>query len=358
MDSSLEMELKRRNDEKRSIKYFMRKLVYIGFSFDHHSQTHGGYHQIFDYVSYDYKIDCSHFINKVNKKTDNLLLRIVRHLLRRMTSRPVIPWFVLKCIWLGLTRSDLTFHFIYGENSYYNIKPYIRSGNKVVCSFHQPVEWFYANCWVNRLKQIDEIILVGGKDLQYFQTITGKNNVSYIPHGIRTDFYCPDVTIKKEYMILTVGNWLRDYEFADKVYQQLLKDDHNLRIVVVALPQHLDCLNDNPRIQRCSGISDEKLRDLYQRCSLLFLPLKRYTANNSLLEASACGCNIVIASDSHDNSYIPANYLTMCSMDVKETISAIKKTMSVSVNINLVKYIQQKYSWEIIGKMIDNKIRW
>lgn len=334
-----------------------RKIVYIGFPFKHHKDTHAGYHQIVNYVNYDYVVDCSRFMEKTTREPRNIIDKIIRHVIWRMTKHPVIPWYLFRCIWIGIKHNDVTFHFIYGENTYYNIKPFIRKGNKVVCTFHQPIEWFRDNHWENQMKSLDEIILVGKNELDNFQLMTGRNNVIFIPHGIRTDFYCPNKTIKKERMLLTVGNWLRDYEFANRVYQKLLEQDESLKIVVVAMPEMVKCLIEHPQIQRLSGISDEELRDLYCRCSVLFLPLKRYTANNSLLEASACGCNIVIASDFQDNSYIPTAYLTLSQMNVDEAVSAIWVTMNDSENLPLVYYIQHEFSWEKIGEMIEKRYR-
>lgn len=335
----------------------MRKLIYIGFPFEHHKGTHAGYHQIVDYVDYDDKIDCSRFIENTSRRPRNIGNRIYRHVLWRLTSRPAIPWYLLKCILLGIKNTNVTFHFIYGENTYYNIKPLIRKGNKVVCTLHQPLGWFQNNLWKRRLKSIDEIILVGKSELDGFREVVGDGNVTFIPHGIRTDFYCPDYTVRKERMLLTVGNWLRDYEFADNVYQQMLKQDSELKIVVVAMPEQVKCLTKDPRILCLSGISDDELRDLYRRCSVLFLPLKRYTANNSLLEASACGCNIVISSDFQDNSYIPEHYLSLCPMTLKDTLSAIAQTMSNEINFPLVDFIQKNYSWEKVGEVVTRRYK-
>ncbi|MBE6330813.1 MAG: glycosyltransferase [Bacteroidales bacterium] len=335
----------------------MKKLVYVGFPFKHHKGTHGGYHQIANYVNYDYVVDCSCFMENSSRNPRNLIDRIIRHVVWRITSRPAIPWYLLKCIWIGLRWNDIVFHFIYGENTYCDIKPFIRNGNKIVCTLHQPIEWFRNNHWERKLKSIDEVILVGRSELEKFQKITGKNNVIFIPHGIRTDFYSPDYTKKKERMLLTVGNWLRDYEFANKVYQKLLEQDDELKIVVVAMPKLVECLAKHPRIQCLSGITDEELRNLYRQCSVLFLPLKRYTANNSLLEASACGCNIVIASDYQDNSYMPTNYITLSPMKEDDTVTAIYKTMKDTVNQPLVDYIQHEFSWEKIGDTIEKKYR-
>lgn len=335
----------------------MRKLVYIGFAFDHHKGTHAGYHQIRDYVNYDYRIDCEYFAKGLYRGAETFFERITMRLCGKFFGVNVFPWHILKCILIGLLHNNVTFHFIYGENSYMDFSRFIRKGNRIVCTFHQPFQWFQSPLWLERLKTIDQIILVGNSEVKKFESVVGAGKVSFIPHGIRTDFYCPDTNVKKEHLLLTVGNWLRDYDFANKVYQRLLKDDKQLQIIVVANPSMTKSLQTHPRIRCLTGIIDEELRELYRRCSVLFLPLKRYTANNSLLEAAACGCNIVIASDYKDNSYIPSQYINLCSMNENETVISIKQAFQNPKNYGLADYTHNDYSWEIVGMKTEEKIQ-
>lgn len=331
----------------------MRKLVYVGFAFEHHKNTHAGYHQIRNYVNYDYFIDCKSYFVKTNREPKNYIERQFRRICRKCLGMEVFPWHIFKCIIIGLLRNDVTYHFIYGENSYIPFSKYIRDGNKIVCTFHQPFQWFVDNQWINVLKTIDEIIVVGKYELDFFEKVVGKNRVGFIPHGICTDFYYADNHIQKEHLVLTVGNWLRDYDFADNVYQALLREDERLQITVVAPPKVAESLRPHPRLHFLSGIPDEQLRGLYHRCSVLFLPLIRYTANNSLLEASACGCRIVIASDHQENSYIPSQYLKICSMNLNETISTVKDALYSPKNDGLAEFVHEHYSWVHIGKQIE-----
>ena len=335
----------------------MRKIVYVGFAFKHHKNTHAGYHQIADYVKYDYHIDCNKYMEEANTPPKNLLDRIAKHIYWRLFGFCAVPWFIIRCIYMGIKRNDLTFHFIYGENTYFNFTHFIRSGNKIVCTFHQPIDYFKARRWGKRLKTIDKVILVGNSELGDFQKILGKGKVEFIPHGICTDFYCPDYGISQKHLLLTVGNWLRDYEFANIVYHKLLDEDEDLEIVVVANADRVKDIKKHPRIQFMSGITDESLRQLYRTCSVLFLPLKRYTANNSLLEAAACGCNIVIASNFQDNSYIPDEFLSLCSTNVDECVALINEVMGRKPNMELANYTKAHYSWEKIGVEIAQRLR-
>ena len=202
---------------------------------------------------------------------------------------------------------------------------------------------------MEKLLKTDYIILVGKSEVEQFKKITCKDNVVYIPHGISTDFYNIDKDVKKEPIILTVGNWLRDYEFANKVYSNLLKLDSDISIHIVSSPTNMKYITKNPRITFMHGISDEELRLEYLKCSVLFLPLKRYTANNSLLEASSTGCNIVISSNYPDNSYIPDKYVTLTKMDVTGTTNTILKSHNYDYNEALSEFIKNHYGWELVA---------
>lgn len=330
-----------------------RKLVYVGFAFTHHKGTHAGYHQIERYLRYDYVIDCQSYFEKGQKVYSKLPIgrRVCRRLIQRLFHVNNIPWYLIRILWLGLRYDNLTFHYIYGENVFFPwLKKFMRKGNIVVCTFHQPYSFFQTGqMWKNRIMKSDYIILVGNTEVEDFKKMTGKDNVVYIPHGITTDYYAINHAIKKQNFVLTVGNWLRDYQFANKVYQKLLGNDPNLEIHIVSNLRNKEYVAQSDRIKFMSGITDDELRDEYLKSSVLFLPLKRYTANNSLLEASATGCNIVIASDYPDNSYIPEKYLSIVKMNMDSAVAAVENKLSVEFNDALSAFIVENYSWQVIA---------
>lgn len=339
----------------------MKKLVYIGFAFTHHKGTHAGYHQIREYLNYDYVVDCQSYFDKtqIDYSSLSIIGKIYNRMLKKMFGVSTIPWYLLKIIWLGLRHNNLVFHYIYGENIFFPwVKQLMRKGNIVVCTFHQPYSFFQtSNKWKNKIMQSDYVILVGNTEVECFKKMTGKNNVIYIPHGISTDFYCINKGIKKANVVLTVGSWLRDYEFANKVYEKLLEENPTLEIHVVSNPKNKIYLAESNRIKFMSGITDEELRDEYLKSSVLFLPLTRYTANNSLLEASATGCNIVIASDYPDNSYIPNKYVTIVRMGVEDAVGAICQQLKSEFKESLAEFIENNYSWQVVASKTEKYLR-
>lgn len=298
------------------------KLVYVGFAFEHHLGTHGGYHHIAEYGGYDKFIDCQKYMERWWHPQSNIIAKVWQRLMVRLFGFPFFPAYVLTMMLISL-RYKCVFHIIYGENLYTPWMKRLTRGSKIVCTFHQPYNWFNNKKWLGNLKTIDNIILVGEKEINLFRGVTNKDNVVFIPHGVYTDFYHPIENVSKQNLLLTVGNWLRDYKLADKVYSVFLDKHPDWQVVVVANPTNTKLIHIVDRIKCLNGISDEELRDLYLESSVLFLPLKRYTANNSLLEAAACGCSILISSDNADNSYLPEEYLNIVPMEAKKVLETL-----------------------------------
>lgn len=327
-------------------------LVYIGFAFSHHLGTHGGYHHLEKYGEYDEAIDCQKFIEKCNTPIKNVFDRVKRYIIRRMTGVPFFPWYVAKMLWMGFTHRYCVFHIIYGENLYTPLLRFLPKTNKVVCTFHQPFSWFDNKRWRKNFAMIDAIMLVGEKEVHILKEVIGKDNVKYIPHGVYTDFYKPEYNVKKENLLLTVGNWLRDYNMADRIYTQFLELHPDWKIAVVTNQDNASHIHKDERIKCFFGISDGELKTLYLKSSVLFLPLIRYTANNSLLEAGACGCNILIASDFADNSYIPDDLITIVPMDEEKILSALETMEMNGYKESLAQFVKEHYSWNVIGKEV------
>lgn len=226
-------------------------------------------------------------------------------------------------------------------------------GSKVVVTFHQPYSWFKDSAkWLDRLKKIDEIILVGKSEIQLFRDVTQKDNVHFFPHGICTDFYKPQNSHKKD-MVLMVGNWLRDFTFASKIFAKIENVSPHAEVVVVTNKMNHHYFESNKNVKVLSGITDQELCDLYRKTSCLFLPLQRFTANNALLEAASVGCNILIATDFADNSYIPNDYLSICPVNEDMVINKMTEIMKLDVNYKLSNYVKENFSWPIVAKELE-----
>ena len=334
-----------------------KKLVYVGFAYKHHKGTHAGYQHIKDSLQYDHLIECQKEFEFLffDVKEASLFKRLLRRLYA-VAFGDGCPFAMFRALlYSWMHPENICFHIIYGDNIYakffYKLR---RKNHKVVATVHQPFDNYMSSQKMkNKLLWPDKIIILSNNELKQFNGFTGKQNVVYIPHGICTDFYQPSTN--KEHIVksvLMVGNWLRDFDLAEKVFQKLHTEHPEIRIDMVG------SISNEKRFANIvdyhHGISDDELLHLYQNCSLVYLPLLRFTANNALLEAAATGCKLIIATDNvDDNTYIPNEYLTTTDRTVEDSINAILLNLKEGKkNLSLRQFIVQNYSWEMIGEKV------
>ena len=340
--------------EKRNKKH--THIVYVGFAFKHHITGHGGYHHVADSGLYDYIIDCQSNYERQFSQKCGILSKLWHRIMLRIFGFEAFPLYFFKCLIYAITHKNVIFHLIYGDNLYIPLFRTVRCFSKVVCTFHQPYSFFESGSWQNRLHHLDGIILVSESELELFKDASSNNNVVYIPHGVYTDFFRPSSEVSKSKSILTVGNWLRDYEFANGVYKKFLSSNPDWEVHVVASDINLKRVSDGDRIIKHRGISDEELLNLYRKSSILFLPLLRYTANNALLEAAAAGCNVLIACNHSDNSYIPEQFISIVEMKEDLVLSQMRPIGNRQYNYALSQYVSAHYSWSVVSERTINYI--
>lgn len=330
------------------------RLVYIGFSFHHHLNSHAGYSRIKNYLEYDKQIDVQSFYDNCIKEEPDAIFNIIKRKIKRLLylGYKAFPGYLFKCVWMAVRGGHYTFHFVYPENTYRAMPLLHVRDCKIVLTLHQPYEWYASRSnWIRRLRTANCIIVLSNTELSKYEKLVPDVKIIYLPHGVSSDFYVPD-NQPKENMVLTVGNWLRDFKSANIIYQSLLRRNQNIKIVVVTHPDNRKQITPNDNISYLSGISDEELRNLYRRTSCLFLPLIRYTANNALLEAASVGCPILIASDAADNSYMPDGLIKILPMNLDEVTEQIIEMLDEKIDKKeLSDFVKSNYSWEKVAQM-------
>ena len=207
-------------------------------------------------------------------------------------------------------------HFVDGEHcgllsALYKQKVQFSRNTQLLATFHQP-ESIMRKIVADPgfLNGFDRIHLMSPCQAKYFQPHVIHDKLSVVPHGIASELLYEklpatlvglnvdpaipglDDVVQRKQILLTIGNWLRDFDGLLATAKEMLAYPDIVFVVVskglTLEKQHLD----NVHLLN-QGISDSQLHALYLRAALLFLPLQDGAANNAILEAMAHGLPIV-----------------------------------------------------------------
>lgn len=233
--------------------------------------------------------------------------RVVSRALLSMVDRSGSTWYHRDCLWTELQAawewyrsSNRVFHFTYGENLYRyagSLTRFKRGGNALVATYHTP-GWRTRELvrLPDHIRRLDSVIIMSNSQREYFADVAPNVPCHFVPHGIDVDYFYPprqptarEGTLK----LLCVGAHLRDFETLAQVAGTLLRENFDVSITLICRPDRASTLAGISNVSVLSGLSDADLRTAYQTHHALLLPLRDATANNSLLEALACGLPII-----------------------------------------------------------------
>lgn len=206
-------------------------------------------------------------------------------------------------------------HFLNGERDIRHLGFFKRNfpNTKFCATFHKPPE-ILKQTIPNpiALQKLDAAIAVGINQVDFLKDWLQIDDVAYIPHGVDTQFFVPDIYNKKRNTLLFVGQHLRDFETFNKTVPTLAEKVKDLKVNVVIHPAYKDKILPHSCVNILTGVKDEQLRLLYQEASLLYLPMLDSTACNSLLEAMACGLPIITSKVGGNEIYLKDTSNVLC----------------------------------------------
>ena len=191
-------------------------------------------------------------------------------------------------------------HILYGEDSYRYLsllgRRVRRGGSRLVCTYHQPPD--VLRRVVPRssiLKGLDAVIAVASNQVDFLASVVGSERVYVVPHGVDTDFFCPAHRNQDSSLhCLFVGQWLRDFDTLQGVIELIGRVDPKMHFTVVTSDERAAQFRPLVNTTVRTRVSDAELLLAYQAADLVVLPMLDATANNSILEAMACGLPLVV----------------------------------------------------------------
>lgn len=192
-------------------------------------------------------------------------------------------------------------HVLYVESHFLKLPRFAPKGVELWATAHQPPNlWKSLRHDPELLEGLDQLIVLSTESQRFFEDYL-PGRVHFIPHGVDVDFFSPGpqrLQQDTEFRCVFSGKWLRDLSVLERTVAGVVSRNPHIKfdmIVPVADRdnEHFRRLAGYENVFWHAGLSDEKLRAVYQGASLLFLPLIDCTANNALLEGVACGLPVV-----------------------------------------------------------------
>ncbi len=163
---------------------------------------------------------------------------------------------------------------------------------KIFAMFHQPPQKLSSLINLNLIKYLDCCIVLTSYQADFLSSYIPNEKIVVVPHGVNTDYFFPRRRRSEEhkFICLSVGSWMRDYTTAFDVAGLLIEEkDIEFHIVSSSVEPPRGLKN----VYMHRNIPDNELLMLYQKASVLFMPLYDATANNVLLEALSCGLPVI-----------------------------------------------------------------
>jgi glycosyltransferase involved in cell wall biosynthesis len=281
------------NGKERGAPCSAASVIYT-FAFAHHG-SYSSYHRLAHYLGDQCVVDVT--CRAIDRLPSRLSARLGRHWMKYSEYR------LRRYLRSGIPRCV---HYIHPETSLQQSWRW-KGHHKFVLTVHQPQEFaarMRERClnegFLRGLEVADAVVVPDPDSLAAYREFAPQARFEVIPHGVDTEFFRGAPDRPRDPVILTVGNWLRDYECWAKVVRELLVRVPSMEFEVIASPETLReaqgalGIIQSP-VRFLTGLSDLDLREAYERAQLLFLPLKDSAANNAVLEALAMGLPVVVS---------------------------------------------------------------
>lgn len=229
------------------------------------------------------------------------------------------------------THAGAIYHFLYGDtDACWLGKIRKLSDVSVIATFHEAAEGLeYLRIDRRVTDHLDAVILVSSSQREYFEKFFPAERIFVVPHGIDTEFFHPAAERATAPICITVGGHLRDFDTLAKAIDIIHATIPAMRFIAVGVDHgHNGPKFTHSKVEFLSGISDEDLRRLYQEAAVAVFSLKQASANNSLLEAMACGVPVVATDVGGVREYLGGGGLLVPEYDPESMAANVRRVLT------------------------------
>jgi glycosyltransferase involved in cell wall biosynthesis len=252
-------------------------------------------------------------------------------------------------------------HILYLENHIEILNHWPKAERDVIGSVHLP-----PSVWKPEqkelLKRLNSAIVLYQKDIPFFEEYIGKGRVKFIHHGADTEFFRPDPSkLSPSPRLLYSGVYLRNEAMLVRVVDRLVKKHPDLRFDLL-VPEHhrkspsLAPLLNHPAVSWHAGLTDEQLRDLYQRSYLMMLPMNDSGANTAVVEALTSGLPVVTTDVGGIRDYAGGDIFKVVANNDDDAMVALveeylaKPDWRNDISRRCRQFVEEKMAWPLVAR--------
>ena len=185
-------------------------------------------------------------------------------------------------------------HLLRSEGHMEFIRQWEVCPRSLVSTIHLPVA-LWAEDYRRTVACMSSAIVYFTSELERIGSLMAEPNVKFVYDGVDTDFFKPYAAkVQTPPRILYSGVYLRNEPMLVRMVKRLAENMPDVRFDLLVPLHHrssprLAALLNHPTVSWHAGLNDEELRALYQRASLMLLPMNESGANTAVVEALASG---------------------------------------------------------------------
>ena len=243
-------------------------------------------------------------------------------------------------------------HYWFGDHDYYYgflLKKYFST--KVVINLFFSLEELERRM-PNKihLQNADLITCSGKAQIDYLSKYINVDKLAYLPLGIDTKSFSPSAekVARDKNLVICVGNNRRDYKTLERIYRVLKKNRPNIQLKLAGSLQGKENFLSYPEVEFLPFLPEKEFRELYNRASILILPLLEGGSSQTLNEALSSGLPVITNAFPNLSDYIntsavlsfpPKDFYSMARacIDLLEDENKIN-VMSKNARLHMLKY--------------------
>lgn len=206
---------------------------------------------------------------------------------------------------------------------------------------------------------------------KYLQKHVKLSRTCVIPVGVDSSrFYADSKSESNSLELLAVGNLLplKNYPLVIEVLHELAKIRPEVRLTIIGsgpdkekIRRLVEKKNLSNKVCLIEQVPNNKMREFYNKASLMILLSKIEIFGMVILEAMACGCPVMASATPGASDVIKDNIngFIVSKMDPSDIAGRISRIFDDNMKLgiireNAVRTIREKYLWPIIAKQYHN----